>query len=414
MTVALSFVLEQLYARSDRGAVFGLDRALTAAQSLGNIHHFATYTHVAGTNGKGSTAAFLATMARAAGAKVGLYTSPHLCRFAERIQVDGQPIADDLLAHCLSEVMRVGPDLTFFEIATLAAFLAFRLSGVNFPILEVGLGGRLDATNIAEGRAIPIITRVAFDHMDYLGTSLREIAREKAGILRPSTPAIVGRLHPDALETIQSIAQSMNATIYEATGQEEQRYIDAYPPSLPGAFQYGNAMCAVAAARALGLPPQAIAQGLSETRWPGRCELIESSSGYVLLDCAHNPDGAMALKGVLARLASKVPMGHIALIFGAMADKNWRAMLDRIGPFVGNRVYVAPPGGRTPASLVEMQEHLPGVTANSLSEALLFARQRVGRDGIIVVTGSIYLVGPLRAQLLHLPCDPQVGLLNLR
>jgi len=410
VTADLPSALQQLYALAPRGITLGLDRVLDAARRLGDVHRFSAYAHIAGTNGKGSTAAFLATMGRAAGARVGLYTSPHLCRFAERIQIDGQPIADDLLAHCLTEALRAGPELSFFEVATVAAFLAFRLSGVNFPVLEVGLGGRLDATNIAEGHAVPLITRVAFDHMELLGPTLRHIAREKAGILRPNTPVIVGRLHPDALETVQEVARSLDATVYEANGPEEQRYLDAYQPSLPGPFQRQNALCAIAAARAFSLPPQAIAQGLSETRWPGRCELIETSEGYVLLDCAHNPDGAMALRNALASFVMSIPRRHVALIFGAMADKNWRAMLDRVGVIAGHRVYVAPPGGREPAPLPALQAHLPGEVASSPAEALALARQRVGRGGLVVAVGSTFLVGPLRAQLLGLPMDPRVGL----
>lgn len=411
MTTDLPDALRRLYALSNRGVTLGLDRVLDASRRLGDVHRFAAYAHVAGTNGKGSTSAFLATMARAAGARVGLYTSPHLCRFAERIQIDGQPIDDDLLAHCLDEALRAGPDLTFFEVATLAAFLAFRLRGVNFPVLEVGLGGRLDATNIAEGRAVPIITRIAFDHMEFLGPTLRDIATEKAGVLRPATPVIVGRLHPDALEAVQQVARGLGATVYEVGG-EEQRYVDAYQPSLPGAFQRSNAMCAVAAARAFGLPPQAIAQGLAETRWPGRCELLESPEGYTILDCAHNPDGAMALKNALMGFVSSIPRRHVALIFGAMADKNWRAMLDRVGSIAGHRVYVAPPGGRAPAPLEAMQAHLSGETAPSAADALALARQRVGRGGLVIVAGSIFLVGPIRAQILGLSMDPQVGLLS--
>ncbi|MCS6902518.1 MAG: folylpolyglutamate synthase/dihydrofolate synthase family protein [Myxococcales bacterium] len=410
MTIDLPTVLRQLYALTPRGITLGLDRVLDAARRLGDIHRFSAYAHIAGTNGKGSTAAFLATMGRAAGARVGLYTSPHLCRFAERIQIDGHPIPDDLLAHCLSEAIKAGPDLSFFEVATLAAFLAFRICGVNFPVLEVGLGGRLDATNIAEGHAVPIITRIAFDHMEILGPTLRHIAREKAGILRPSTTAIVGRLHPDALETVQQVAQSLGATVYEATGPEEQHYLNSYPPSLPGPFQRQNALCAVAAARVFHLPPQAIIQGLSETRWPGRCELLETSEGYVLLDCAHNPDGALALKNALISLVMSIPRRHIALIFGAMADKNWRAMLDRMGSLAGHRVYVAPPGGRTPADPIALQGHLAGEVALSPAEALSMARRKVGRSGLVIVTGSTCLVGPLRAQILGLSMDPQVGL----
>lgn len=402
--------LERLYARGTRGVDLGLDRVREAAQRLGDPHRWATYVHVAGTNGKGSTAAFLATMGRAAGARVGLYTSPHLCRFAERIQVDGQPIDDGLLSRSLTAALDAGPDLTFFEVATLAALVAFRAAGVTLPVLEVGLGGRLDATNIVEGRAVTVITRIAFDHTEILGPTLRHIAREKAGILRPGAPVVVGRLHPDALDEVRQAAALLGATVHEATGPDEQAFIEAYPPSLPGAFQRSNALCAVAAARALGLAPAAIAQGLVETRWPGRCEILETPDGYTLLDCAHNADGALALKNTLLGFVTSVPRKHVALVFGALADKNWAAMLDRVGPVAGHRVYVEPQASRPAASTAQLRAHLEGEGAESPMAALALARQKVGRGGLVVVCGSIFLVGAVRAALLGLPVDPPIAL----
>jgi dihydrofolate synthase / folylpolyglutamate synthase len=406
--------LQRLYARAPKGMSFGLDRVRAAAEKLGNVHRLGTYVHVAGTNGKGSTAAFVATMAQFGGATVGLYTSPHLCRFAERIRIDGKPVDDTLLADCLDEALGVSEELTFFEVATLAALLAFRTAGVNLPVLEVGLGGQLDATNIVEGRAVPVITRVAFDHVDLLGTSLAQIAREKAGILRPEVTTIVGRLHPDARAEVDRIATQLGSTVYEATTEDEARFVDSYPPSLPGPFQRHNAMAAVAAARALGLPPQAIAQGLTGTRWPGRCEVIETAEGYVLLDCAHNPDGALALKNALLGYVMSFPRRHVALVFGAMADKNWKAMIDRLAPVTGPRVYVEPRGGRASAPAAEMVAHLDGEVALGVGEALEKARQRVGRGGLVVVAGSTFLVGATRGYLLGMRMDPQVALLGLR
>ena len=406
----LATALGRLYARGSRGVDLGLDRVREAARRLGDVHKWPSYVHVAGTNGKGSTSAFIATMGRAAGARVGLYTSPHLCRFAERIQIDGQPVEDALLAYSLSAALDAGPDLTFFETATLAALLAFRTAGVTLPVIEVGLGGRLDATNILEGRAIPIITRVAFDHMEILGPSLRHIAREKAGIMRPNSPVIVGRLHPDALEEVRAVAAAIGATVHEATGSDEHAFIEAYPPSLPGAFQRANAQCAVAAARTLGLAPAAIAQGLTETRWPGRCEILETPDGYTLLDCAHNPDGALALKNTLLGFVTSVPRRHVALIFGALADKNWKAMLDRVGQVAGHRFYVEPHSTRPAAPIAAMREYLDGHGAETPAEALALARQRVGRGGLVVVCGSTFLVGAVRAQLLNLPVDPPIAL----
>jgi dihydrofolate synthase/folylpolyglutamate synthase len=410
LSAPLASALRRLYALTPRGMRFGLDRVRRAAQALGDVHRVGTYVHVAGTNGKGSTAAFVDQMAREAGATVGLYTSPHLCRFAERIRIDGQPVDDELLAACLERALAADGDLTFFEVATLAALLAFRERKVDLWVLEVGLGGRLDATNMVEGtKAVTAVTRIAFDHTDRLGPTLAAIAREKAGILRPGAPCVVGRLHPDALAVVEEVAAELGARVHEATGEEEAHLVDLYPPSLPGLFQRHNAMIAVAIGRALGLPERAVAEGLLGTQWPGRFEIVESPEGYVVLDCAHNPDGALALKNSLIGVGAAFSRRQVALVFGAMADKNWRAMLDRLTPVTGPRVYVEPPG-RAPVPAEELVAYLDGELALGVAEAIALARQRVGRGGLVVITGSIFLVGQARALLLNLPLDPPNGL----
>lgn len=409
MSAPLASALRRLYALTPRGMRFGLERVRRAAQTLGDVHRVGPYVHVAGTNGKGSTAAFVDQMAREGGATVGLFTSPHLCRFAERVRVDGEPIDDDLLGACLERALNADPDLTFFEVATLAALLAFRERKVDLWVLEVGLGGRLDATNMVEGKPITVITRVAYDHTDRLGPTLMAIAREKAGILRPNAPCVVGRLHPDVRAVVDEVAASVGAPVHEATGEDEVRLVDLHPPSLPGLFQRSNAMIAVAVGRALNLPERAIAEGLLTTQWPGRFEILESPEGYVVLDCAHNPDGALALKNSLIGVGAAFSRRQVALVFGAMADKNWRAMLDRLTPVTGPRIYVEPQG-RTPARAEDLVEYLDGEVALGVPEALALARQKVGRGGLVVVAGSVFLAGQARAHLLNLPLDPPVGL----
>ncbi|MCC6645576.1 MAG: bifunctional folylpolyglutamate synthase/dihydrofolate synthase [Polyangiaceae bacterium] len=405
----LAPALRRLYERVPRGALLGLDRVHAASERLGGVHRLGRYVHVAGTNGKGSTAAFVATMAARAGLRVGLYTSPHLCRLAERVQIDGAPISDDALADALTRVMSLPDDLTFFEVVTLAALVAFREAAIDLAVLEVGLGGRLDATNVAEGEALTAITRVAFDHTDRLGDSLAAIAGEKAGILRSGRPVIVGRLHPDARAVVDARAAALSAPVIEANGEREALLVESYPPSLGGAFQRQNALVAAAVGRELGLPREALAAGLQTTRWPGRCELLETAEGYVLFDCAHNPDGALALKNAMLGLSSSFTRAQIGLVFGAMADKGWRAMLDRLTQVTGPRVYVEP-AGRQAVPVTELAAYLDGAKAKSVPEALISMRQRVGRNGVVVVTGSIFLVGAARAFLLGLPCDPPVAL----
>ncbi len=409
MSAALTPVLQRLYALGPRGMRFGLERVRRAAQALGDVHRVGTYVHIAGTNGKGSTAAFVDHMARESGATVGLFTSPHLCRFAERVRVDGEPIDDDLLADCLERALGADADLTFFEVATLAALLAFRERKVDLSVLEVGLGGRLDATNIVEGKAITAITRVAYDHTDRLGPTLMAIAREKAGILRPDSPCVVGRLHPDVRAVVDEVAASVGARVHEATGEDEARMVELYPPQLSGIFQRPNAMVAVGIGRALDLPERAIAEGLLGAQWPGRFEILETPEGYVVLDCAHNPDGALALKNSLIGVGTAFSRRQVALVFGAMADKNWRAMLDRLSPVTGPRVYVEPQG-RAPVPAEDLVAYLDGDVALGVVEAIATARQKVGRGGLVVIAGSIFLVGQARAHLLNLPLDPPIGL----
>lgn len=406
----LAPVLSRLFDLVPRGSRLDLAHVKKAAESLDNVHRLGQYVHVAGTNGKGSVSAMLANMALAAGEKVGLYTSPHLCRFGERIQINGQPLSDAALARALVRAMDASDELTFFEVTTLAALLAFREAGVTLTVLEVGLGGRLDATNIVEGSAVTIITRVAFDHMDRLGNSLSAIAREKAGIMRAGAPCIVGRLHPDARAVVDAEAHRLGVPVYEATAVEDAQFVELHPPALAGGYQRHNAMIATAAARALGIAEPPMAEGLQTAFWPGRFEVLETSEGYIILDGAHNPDGALALRNSLGGLASTFQRKQIALVFGAMADKNWRAMLDRLAPVAGPRIYVAPPAGRTPASPEALAEYLPGDAVGSITDALSVARQRVGRGGVVVVCGSLFLVGAVRGYLLGLQCDPPVGM----
>ena len=408
MSAPLASALRRLYALTPRGMRFGLERVRRAAQALGDVHRVGPYVHIAGTNGKGSTAAFVDQMAREAGVTVGLYTSPHLCRFAERVRVGGEPVDDDLLADCLERALNADGELTFFEVATLAALLAFRERKVDLWVLEVGLGGRLDATNMVEGKPVTAITRIAFDHTDRLGPTLMAIAREKAGILRPGAPCIVGRLHPDALAVVEEVAAAVGTTVHEATGEDEANLIELYPPSLPGMFQRANAMVAVGIGRALELPERAIAEGLLATQWPGRFEILETPEGYVVLDSAHNPDGALALKNSLVGVGAAFSRRQVALVFGAMADKNWRAMLDRLSPVTGPRVYVEPQG-RAPARAEDLVAYLDGDVAHGVAAALALARQKVGRGGLVVVAGSVFLVGEARAHLLELPLDPPNG-----
>ena len=406
----LKATLERLYALALHGRQLGLERVQAACDKLGNPERSFQAVHVAGTNGKGTVTAFVGSMARAAGQRVGVYTSPHLCRFAERINIGGNPIEDDKLVVYLNQVMDIGPDLTFFEVATVAAFLAFRDAQVELAVIEVGLGGRLDATNVIPPPRVAAITRVSYDHMAELGDSLTKIAIEKAGIIKPGCAVVLGKLHPDARVEIERRMTEVGAREAPLGSPEP---VQGAPLAYPRVALVGsNLAVAVTVGRELGYSPEMLAKGVEQTVWPGRNELLHrNGQELTLLDCAHNPDGAVALSHALdpSVLGDIESRKEIALVFGAIASKNWRAMLKRLETVAGHRVFVAPPVRRA-VDPYEMSAAIAGEVAEGVPDALARARQLVGQRGLVVVTGSIFLVGAARASLLNLPTDPAIDL----
>jgi dihydrofolate synthase/folylpolyglutamate synthase len=362
--------------------------------------------HVAGTNGKGSVCAFTASMLRAQGKRVGLYTSPHLNRFAERIQIDGTPISDEHLARLIEEVMDRAPDLTFFEVATLMSFLAFREAKVDWAVLEVGMGGRLDATNVIPPPVIAAITRVSFDHMDVLGNTLTDIAREKAGIIKAGSKVVIGRLHPDAMAEVERRCAEVGAELLPLGDAEPYQGAQLAYPRIA---MYGtNLAVSTTIARALGISPDAMALGVETAVWPGRNELLHrSGQELTLLDCAHNPDAAVCLSHIIdSSLAGGAgTRSDVALVFGAIQNKNWKSMLDRLEHSAAHRFYVAPPVNRA-VDPAEMVKYYPGRICPDVGRAIEGARAKVGPQGLVVVTGSCFLVGAARAVLLNLETDP--------
>lgn len=407
---SLARALEALYARVPLGMRLGLDAMRAACTRADNPERAFQVVHVAGTNGKGSTAAMVESMARAAGKKTGLYTSPHLCRFAERIRIDGEPLGDEELAEVLERALAIGHDLSFFETATLAAFLAFRDHHVDLAVIEVGIGGRLDATNVIPPPLVSAITRVAFDHMDKLGDSLEAIAREKAGIAKSGVPLVLGPMAPEVRAAALEVALAAGALPIVMGDDPDAVTRDALELGLHGAYQHDNARIASRIARQLGIAEAARREGLARTRWPGRFETLEVAQGPFagawLLDGAHNPDGARAL--VAALDAEKTTPS--AAIFGALADKAWPEMLDVLASLPCPRLYVAP-RGRAATDPTQLAAHAPGSVAASLADALAAARALArGKAGPVVICGSLYLVGEARALLLGLPEDPPVAL----
>lgn len=406
----LKTTLERLYRLIPLGKKLGLERMQAACDAFGNPERTFPTVHVAGTNGKGTVTAFTASIARANGLKVGVYTSPHLMRFAERINIGGQPISDELLVDLLNRVMDRAPELTFFEVATLSAFLAFAEARVDLGVIEVGLGGRLDATNVLPAPRVVAITRIAYDHMSDLGDSLALIAAEKAGIIKAGSKVVLGKIHPEARAVIEAKAAAVGAPIEPLASPEP---IAGAPLAYPRVALVGsNLAVAVTIARELGIAPEVMAQGIEHTTWPGRNELLHrSGQELTLLDCAHNPDGAVALSHALdpSVLGDIESRKEIVLVFGAINTKNWRAMLRRLEGVAGHRVYVAPPISKA-VDPQELAQFCPGEVAPSVADALARARALVGPRGVVVVTGSTFLVGAARALLLNLPTDPAVAL----
>ncbi len=400
--MTLDEALRGLYARASLGMRLGLAPMKDACARLGHPERAYEVVHVAGTNGKGSVCAMVEAALRAEGRATGMYTSPHLCRFAERIRIGGAPLDDERLARILDQALTAGPDLSFFEVATLAAFLAFRDAKVDVAIVEVGIGGRLDATNVVPSPIASAITRIAFDHMDRLGPTLADIAREKAGIARAGKTLWLGPIDGEARAAIEAEAAQIGATVREAPARD-------VVTGLAGAHQKENAAVAWALADAMGASATAIAHGIEDARWPGRMERIDDARGPWLLDAAHNPDGAEAL----ARAILADDERPRCLVFGALADKPWQGMLDAVAPLSDTRVYVAPPVfsglARAATDPAVFAERHPGETAPSVTEALERARVIAGA-GLVVVCGSIFLVGEARAHLLGLPRDPPIAL----
>ncbi|HLT30682.1 MAG TPA: folylpolyglutamate synthase/dihydrofolate synthase family protein [Myxococcaceae bacterium] len=418
MTSRIAASLSRLERLGPSTIALGLGRMERALAALGHPEQrLRRVLHVAGTNGKGSTCAFASSMLSAMGMRVGLYTSPHLVHFNERLRIDGVPISDARLAERIEEVAARlpsafdGPEaLTYFEMATLLAFWHFEREGLDAVVLETGLGGRLDATRACIP-SVTAITPIALDHREYLGDSLGSVAAEKAGIIRPGVPLIVGAQPPPALEVLRREAAALGAPWIEASpgggAAVDPVLVDA-TLGLAGPHQRENAAVAVAAVRALtrdlgDLDEAQLRAGLRDTRWPGRFERVEGAP-LLILDGAHNPAGAQSLA---AALEAEVPDRPRQLVFGALADKDAVQMLRVLLPHV-ERVFLVAPDSPRALSPARLLQQLPPQLARSdperlrvtagLAEALSAAREAAGPEGVVVVAGSLVLVGSVGRQ----------------
>lgn len=409
---------------------FGLANITTLAEHLGDPQRTIPCVHIAGTNGKGSTAAMLESILRISGYRVGLYTSPHLQRINERIRIDGEDISDEKFAAAWTRVQAMIESLladgtlaahpTYFECITALAFVAFAEAGVNFAIYEVGLGGRLDATNIVEPQ-VAVITSIDFDHESFLGHSIAEIASEKAGIVKPSAWVATSAERPEARTVIRRSCEEVGARLVEideawgienissALGQYratvnsvESNQKLTIEPSLAGRFQIRNALAAATAARLLAergfnVTPEAIEQGIRTAKWPGRLERLQENPA-VYLDGTHNPQGANEL---LAFWKENLAGRRILLVYGAMRDKAVDEIAGLLFPRADFVIFTQPlqPRAISAPLLAEMTGHLAksSMVIPDPAEALEHAIDIASPDDTIFATGSLYLVGDLRS-----------------
>ncbi len=399
----------------------GLERMRAILDALGQPERACRFVHVAGTNGKGSTCAMIHSGLREAGVRTGLFISPHLVEPTERIQINGQPVTEAQFAEAFDRVHRVAvastdtgamdAHPTYFETVTAMGLLLFRDLNAETVVLEVGLGGRLDATNVVTPE-LCVITPVDYDHEKYLGSSLESIAGEKAGILKPGVPVVVGRQRREAEAVILRRAAELGIQV-TSTKQWRVEELEQHPRGsrflahgpvrvrvecpLAGEHQVENALTAVAALLAAGVSVEAIEAGIRATRWPGRLEHVRSAP-EVILDGAHNPSGARALAAYLRRHYAD---RRIWLVFGAMRDKAAEEMASVLSP-LANRVILTSAGSSRalrPEALRPFFDN-PAVTLTPNSEAALELSLDAPPGDVVVIAGSLILVGEARRLLL--------------
>jgi len=432
MTPEHSAFLEKLVARRRFGMKPGLDTLRALMADLGNPQDTLRYVHVAGTNGKGAVCAMLDSVLRAAGLRTGRYTSPHLVRVSERFFLDGAPAPERDLEAAAARVFpavealeaRTGAEVTFFECLTAVAFVYYAAAKPDVVVLETGLGGRLDATNIVKDVLVSVVTRIGLDHCDWLGTTHAAIAEEKAGIIKPGRPVVCGAM-PEPARAVIARQASLNGSAFYAADDylaveklqplvitSPRRILPPVDFALPGAFQAENALTALAAlevlekTHAFDIPDHAIVNGLSRVVWPGRCQRVTRGGVTFYVDGAHNPDGAMALCDTLRVLGVKGPVGLVA---GYCGDKDVLAHL-RIMSGTATHGWAVPirnARSLDPAETADRMLMAGFVAAEACpSLAAAFARAEAwarAEGGTLVVCGSLFLAGEALVELQAFP-----------
>lgn len=416
--MAYDETIRYLYGLQTHGIKLGLDNPRKMLSLFQDPQSAFRSVHVAGTNGKGSTSAALASVLTAAGFRTGLFTSPHLVSFTERIRVDGGEISEDEVVSLAEEIRRKsgGLEPTFFEVVTVMGFLHFMKRGVDWAVVETGMGGRLDATNVLRPE-VTVITPVDTDHSEFLGDSISSIAREKAGIIKEGVPVVSATQKTEALEVITAVAAERGSALhlqgrdfdFSVKAQEPGRVVFDYRSEavelvdlavpLSGAYQAQNASLAIRVFELISQDVKdreaAVRQGLSALRWPGRLELV-AKDPPVLVDGAHNPAAARALARTIEEQYPG-PDRKLVLVMGVMSDKDIEGILAPLLPLASMVIFTAPAYGRSarPEKLKEVAASMGFVaeTAATVKEALETAR---GQGGMVLITGSFYTIGEAR------------------
>jgi dihydrofolate synthase / folylpolyglutamate synthase len=401
-------IAEKLFTRTTQGIKLGLDRVRRAAEMTGNPQHSYASVHVAGTNGKGSTCAYVESALRAHGVKTGLFTSPHLVRFEERFMVDGRPVPGETWVSVYDDIAGIVEKLglTFFEAVTLIAFELFKREKVEWAVIETGLGGRLDATNIVEPR-VAAITSLGLDHMQYLGGDLPSIAREKLGIVKRDVPLVIARPgRPDIREMAERRCAQMNAPCYAvsaadaahpAAQEDETCFImdgRRFTTPLLGGYQIQNAMVAIKTVQCAGFNDAAkTAEGISRTSLPGRFQIIPHEGRVVVFDVGHNPAAAEAFSTALKRRFDGL---SVCMVAGIMKDKDVAGVLRQFCASAGRLILTRPAIERaadceTLLRNVPADYHGPRECVPDVNDAVAAALG--GTEKVVCVAGSFHTVG---------------------
>ncbi len=430
----ISSAIEYINSFQFHGFRLGLERMDAVLSALGMPHKRYPVIHVAGSNGKGSTCATISSILTTAGYRCGFYSSPHLFRLNERFQINGSNIPDQELADLIFRIRKLveaGYALSYFEYTTAIAFTWFAAQNVDLAILETGLGGRLDATNVVNSPLMSIITTVSLEHQHWLGDTVGEIAWEKAGIIKPERPVITCVKEPEAAKVISNRASKLGAPLY-SLGRDfsmekdrdnglrfrfREHTMPGLTPGLPGRHQEANAAAALASVSLLReqgfeIEESQIRAGLSQTSWPCRCELL-SRRPYILIDGAHNREGLHALAEYIKKLSDITPFSHCSLLWACSnegGDKPFLELLGIVGPLFHTVTITEPPGPRSPVTVRQweraMAENISSegqdvTLTENWERALYDALEHIEQDGLLVVAGSLYLAGAVREKLVN-------------